>query len=394
MVTLEKLIDAYMACRKNKRSTVNAIEYEMDYEHSLIQLRNRINSRVYQPGKSVCFIVKRPRLREIFAASFEDRIVHHYIALRLEPLFEKVFSPRTFNCRKGKGQAYGIDMLSCDIKQCSENYTCDCYVMKVDIQGFFMSIDKARLASIIDAFVIAMYDGEDKEDLRYLCKTVIEHKPQENCELHSPEFMWERLPKNKSLFTNGEGKGIAIGNLFSQLFANYYLNSLDWYISDTLCFKHSGRYVDDIYIVDTDKEKMLMSVGKIREYLHSIGLKMHPKKFYFQHYTKGIEFTGNIVKPNRKYVCNRTVNGFVASILRINRCKNARQIERHISSINSYLGYLRHCNGYAIRRKWLMTIDKQCFKWLYIYKDFKIVKLKYKYTQRYETMKYIASIAA
>lgn len=115
MVTTEGILEAYYDCRRNKRTTASAIVYEMDYESKLIALRDRINARTYQPGKSICFVVTRPRYREVFAASFEDRIVHHYIALRLEPLFELVFSPRAFNCRKEKGQLYGAEMLQADI---------------------------------------------------------------------------------------------------------------------------------------------------------------------------------------------------------------------------------------------------------------------------------------
>lgn len=103
MVTTDGLLEAYYDCRKSKRRTASAIMYEIDYGSKLVALRDRINDRTYQPGKSICFVVTRPRYREVFAASFEDRIVHHWIALRLEPLFEEVFSPRTFNCRKGKG---------------------------------------------------------------------------------------------------------------------------------------------------------------------------------------------------------------------------------------------------------------------------------------------------
>lgn len=104
MVTVANMLEAYFDCRRSKRRTASAIVYEMDYESRIINLCGQINARTYQPGKSICFVVTRPRYREVFAASFEDRIVHHYIALRLEPLFEKIFSPRTFNCRKGKGQ--------------------------------------------------------------------------------------------------------------------------------------------------------------------------------------------------------------------------------------------------------------------------------------------------
>ena len=97
MVLTDDMLKAYYDCRKRKRKTASAVVYEMSYESNLIALRDRINTRTYTPGKSICFVVTRPRHREVFAAAFEDRIVHHYIALRLEPLFDKVFSPRTFN---------------------------------------------------------------------------------------------------------------------------------------------------------------------------------------------------------------------------------------------------------------------------------------------------------
>ena len=131
MVTLSGLLEAYYDCRRNKRHTASAIVYEMDYESKLIALRDRVNARTYQPGKSICFVVTRPRYREVFAASFEDRIIHHYIALRLEPLFEQVFCDRTFNCRKEKGQLYGVQILKNDLIEVSQNYTRDCYVMKL-----------------------------------------------------------------------------------------------------------------------------------------------------------------------------------------------------------------------------------------------------------------------
>lgn len=136
-MTTSDLLEAYFDCRRNKRRTASAIMYEIDYESKLVALRDRINNRTYHPGKSICFVVTRPRYREVFAASFEDRIIHHYIAIRLEPMFEEIFSPRTFNCRKRKGQLYGVQMLYSDIKNCSDNYTSDCYIAKLDLQGFF-----------------------------------------------------------------------------------------------------------------------------------------------------------------------------------------------------------------------------------------------------------------
>lgn len=91
---------------------------------------------------------------------------------------------------------------------------------------------------------------------------------------------------------------MAIGNLFAQHFANFLLNILDWYLLNDLGFTYVGGYVDDFYILDADKQKILAAVPKIRELLGKYGLTLHPHKFYIQHYTKGVEFTGNVVKSS------------------------------------------------------------------------------------------------
>lgn len=378
MVTTEGMLEAYYDCRRMKRRTASAIVYEMNYESNLIALRDRINTRTYQPGKSICFVVTRPRYREVFAASFEDRVVHHYIALRLEPLFELVFSPRTFNCRKGKGQLYGVKMLEADIKEASNNYTTDCYIMKLDLQGFFMSIDKSMLARMIDKFIVKYYQGSDIDDLRYLCQVVVLHCPEKNCERHSPREMWEHLPSNKSLFTNGEGKGVAIGNLFAQLFANFLLNTLDWYIEE-LGIKYHGRYVDDFYCIHQDKQVLLGAVPKIRAKLAELGLSLNPKKFYFQHYTKGVEFTGAVVKPYRTYCCSRVLTNFIAAVRKLNRARNIDDVTHAVCSINSYLGLLRQSNEYGKRCKILKMIGPRVYKWIYIKGHYEVVAIKNKY---------------
>lgn len=390
MITTEGLLEAYYDCRKRKRKTASAIVYKMDYEGKLIALRDRINARTYRPGKSMCFVVTRPRYREVFAAAFEDRIVHHWIALRLEPLFEQIFSPRTFNCRKGKGQLYGINMLREDVRQCSVNYTQDCYIMKLDLQGFFMSINKKMLADMVDAFVVENYHNEaDKDTLRFLCRTVVLHEPEKNCERHSPASYWDYLPPNKSLFTNGEGLGVAIGNLFSQLFANFLLNVLDWYLIKSLGFQYVGRYVDDFYIVDKDKARLLAAVPYIRTLLQLYGLTLHPHKFYLQHYSKGVQFTGSVVKKDRVYTANHTITNAVMAVRRLNRAETVPEVLHEVDSINSYLGCFRHCNEYNTRRKVLQRMDSRVFKWVYIKGHYDVVAIKKKYKLRTRTLQRI-----
>lgn len=108
MVKEEDILGAYENCLKDKASSPDAIRFIVNLFENITDLTDAINSRTYEPLPSITFVVSRPVYREVFAANFRDRVIHHYIALRLEPLFEGVFSDRTYNCRKGKGQLYGV----------------------------------------------------------------------------------------------------------------------------------------------------------------------------------------------------------------------------------------------------------------------------------------------
>lgn len=352
MVKDEDIFEAYYECLKHKRHSVGAVKYFAGYEEDLIRLADEINSRTYTPSLSTTFIVTRPKPREVFAACFRDRIIHHYIALRIEPWFESIFGERTFNCRKGKGQLFGINMLKNDIRECSEDYTKDCYIAKFDLQGFFMSIDKQKLCDMLIDYIGSVYVGDDKDDLLWLIKVIVMHNPQDHCVRRSPKEKWDLLPVNKSLFTCGRGKGIPIGNLSSQLFANFFLYHLDRYL-DELGFKYHGRYVDDFYIIHPDKDFILNNVPDIRNFLKDeLGITLHPKKFYIQHYSKGVTFTGAIVKYDRAYPAKRTVTNYIEALKNLNKAKNLKQIEHCLSSINSYMGLMVHYNSYTVRRKY------------------------------------------
>lgn len=383
MIDFKTTLEAYLDCRKRKRSTVGATEFELDYVHNLVELMNEVNSRQYRIGKSICFVVRYPRYREVFAGEFRDRIIHHYIALRLEPLFERIFCDRTYNCRKGKGQLAGFAQLAEDIREESENYTKDAYVMKVDLKGFFMSVIKSKLAKMVDDFIVEHYEGDDKEDLRWLCNLVVMHRPELNCERRSPLWMWNFIPKEKSLFTNGEDRGIAIGNLFAQLFANFLLNTIDWKI-DAVCVRHN-RYVDDISFVSKDKDKLLSIVPMLRTELGKLGLRLNDKKFYLQHYSKGVQFTGAVIKPDRIYVANHTINSFAFAVERLGKAAEMGMIgdiKKNIASVNSYLGVMAHYNEYATKRRIMAKLPPKFYEYCYIKGHFDVVKLKYKYTEK------------
>ena len=290
-IGLEEVFEAYYDCRKNKRRTANALLFESDYESYCVELWRDINERTYSIGRSIAFIVTKPKPREVFASDFRDRVVHHLVARRLEPLFESVFIEDTYNCRKGKGTLYGVKRLAQKVHEISEGYTKDCYIGKFDMQGFFMSIHKPTLNRMLQNFIDERYDGEDKELPKWLTECIVLHCPEKNCIRKSPRKMWDLIEDNKSLFKNGDDYGLAIGNLTSQMFANFYLHGFDRYMSAT--YEGYGRYVDDFYVIDKDKEKILDGISVASAILkRGLGITLHPRKMYLQHYSKGVKFIG------------------------------------------------------------------------------------------------------
>lgn len=366
MITLEQVIDAYMDCRRHKRSTVNQIDFERNLISNCVELWEDINNGTYYPGKSIAFIVKEPKPREIFAATFRDRIVHHIIMNRLESLFEKEFIDSSFNCRKKKGILYGVKQLHEDIRKCSNDYTENCYVVKFDLQGFFLSINKQILWNKVEKFIQEQYNGDDKEDILRLSRIVIMHCPEKNCIRRSRLEDWNLIPKSKSLFCVGDNFGLPIGNLTSQIFANFYLNSFDHFVVSN--FQYYGRYVDDFYIITKHKVRVLNFVPKIRKFLiEDIGVTLHPKKFYMQQYYKGCDFIGYTVIGNRIYIGNRTLRHCVNRIHQFNECIYKSKSFSFICSLNSFLGFMKHARTNNIKLKTFQSIN---FKWFnYIYEQ-------------------------
>lgn len=154
---LSELFEAYYECRRNKRGTANALAFELDYESNLLALYEEIQNGIYKIGKSIAFIMDKPVKREIFAGDFRDRIIHHYIIHKLNPTFEKVFIHDSYSCREEKGTLFGIKRVDSFIRGASENYTRDAYILKLDIEGFFMNIDRTILLSQIRRIIDTNY---------------------------------------------------------------------------------------------------------------------------------------------------------------------------------------------------------------------------------------------
>lgn len=318
----EDLFQAYYDARKNKRGKKDALEFEMDYERKLLGLATEIRAGTYVPSPCSCFIVKKPVKREIFVAAFRDRIIHHLIYNYINPLFERSFINDSYSCRIGKGTSYGIKRLNYFIRSCSENYQKYCYILKLDISGYFMSINKNILHDKIKKTLSLARERESIQPLRNdekfdyeliteLIEKTIFYDSTKNFTIKGNRSDWAGLPKSKSLFFSRAGRGLPIGNLTSQLFGNIYLNEFDHYIKRNLKIGYYGRYVDDMVFVHRDKAYLKSIIPKIREYLkNNLNLSLHEKKIYLQHNSRGVDFLGTIIKPYRIYIKNRTKGNF------------------------------------------------------------------------------------
>jgi RNA-directed DNA polymerase len=369
IIPLVDLFKAYYSCRKNKRNTINALAFELNLEENLIALKTEIERGSYKPSSSIAFVVDKPVKREIFAASFRDRVVHHFLIQKMNAVFEPHFIYDSYACRKAKGTHFGIKRIDSFIRKCSKNYTQDCYVLKLDIKGFFMHINKAILYDKIETLFTAKYNGADKKLYLNLCKTILFNEPVENAIIKGKRSNWDDLPKDKSLFSAKRGYGLPIGNLTSQVFANVYMSSFDHFIKHQLGIKYYGRYVDDFILVHSNKTYLKGLIPVIASFLKKeLHLKLHPKKIYLQHYSKGISYIGGFIKPNRNYVSKRTKGNFYDAIHYQNKLlehtinPNNAEKQLFLSSMNSYLGILGHYTSYKLRK--LYVSERLSKKWL------------------------------
>lgn len=358
---LKDLFQAYFDARRNKRNTSNQLAFEMNYEANIFDLYQELKEQEYNISQSICFIVFHPVQREIFAGNFRDRVIHHLVFNALNPVFEKKFIYDSYSCRTGKGPLFGIKRVQHFYRSCSDNYKKESFFLKLDIEGYFMSIDKTILLKKIKKTLLQK-QVPYAEFWLWLLEIIIFHDATKNCIIKGEKFDWHGLPHTKSLFYAPEKKGLPIGNLTSQLFGNIYLNDLDHFMKSTLKCKYYGRYVDDFVIIHPEKSFLTSLVPQIKEFLSENGqLTLHPKKIHLQECTKGIPFLGAVIKPYRIYLRSRIKGSFFKKIQYWNsQCKKvsfgSQEKVRCQSCLNSYLGLMKHFNTFHLRQKMTQVV--------------------------------------
>lgn len=362
---LYDLYYAFVCAKRHKKNKQCVLDFEKDILKNLLSLCDELYERRYKPLPSVCFIIEDPKKREVFAANFRDRIVHHLYYNYVYDMFDSTLIEDSYSCRIGRGTHYGVDRLSKHIRQETENYTKTAYALKMDIKGYFMHIDRIILLDIVNKLFdkmeyrqipnteekIRYCDEIDFDFMKYLSKEIIMLNPTENCIMKSSNKRWRDL--EKSLFYTSENCGLPIGNLTSQLFSNIYMNVFDQYVKRELKCKHYGRYVDDFYIIMQDKERLVQIIGEVKTFLKErLHLDIQNKKTHIVNVKYGVEFLGGFVKPHRNYISNKTLKRLRKRISNVDRYGTSKNME---NMINSYLGTFSHYKSFNIRKS---TMEK------------------------------------
>jgi RNA-directed DNA polymerase len=327
-LTFEELVAAYFDCRRTKRNTRNALEFEQRLERNLSQLYAELIDGSYRPGRSICFVVTRPKAREVWAADFRDRVVHHLLYNRIGARFENSFIADSCACIRERGTLYAAERLETKVRSITQNWSRPAYYLKCDLANFFVSIDKRVLRELLAAKIHEPW-------WMALTDLVLMHDPRENFEFRGDPALMECVPPHKRLLEQPSHLGLPIGNLSSQFFANVLLDVLDQRAKHVLGARHYIRYVDDFVILHESPDYLNGVLRDVTAFLPArLGVRLNPSKMILQPVDRGVDFVGHVIKPWRRSTRQRTVSEA------LRRTAAAPASDVHVLA-NSYFGLLR-----------------------------------------------------
>jgi hypothetical protein len=299
-----RIADAADLCAKRKGGRPDVIAFRMRQGEELLSLARRLTLGTYFPQPGRVFVTERPKHREVHAAVYRDRVVHHLIHALVEPLFEPGFSDASFACRQGKGTHAAAASLNRHMANLSRQGKVRVWSLSMDVVNFFMSLHKPTLLELLaprlrglDARFLAVgkipASGFGPWEL---CRRIVLHDPAHGARRIGPKRLFGLVPPRKRLGALGPDRGIPIGNLTSQFFANVYLSPLDYFIQRTLGVRSYVRYVDDFVVLDTDRKRLEKYEERIRAFLHD-RLKLDVRARPIAPASDGVDFVGYIVRP-------------------------------------------------------------------------------------------------
>lgn len=361
--TMEKLYKAYKQCIKNKRNTTNALKFELNREQNLSKLLLDLKTGKYKISRHICFVVKNPAPREVFAGDFRDRVVQHLLCNEINYIFEEQFLDSSFANRIGKGTHRAFKRARFFITRGGLNRQ-RLFYLKMDIKSFFRSIHKDTLYKMIEEDILKERRGALwKREVLWLTKMIIFHDPTTDYIFKGKLWTRKLIKIEKSLFSGDSTRGLPIGNITSQFFANVYLHKMDFFIEKDLGFDRYVRYVDDFVIFHEDKELLERTVLKIENFVQdNLLMKIYQDKTFIVCVDRGLDFLGYFIKPTHTLVRKKVVRRF--RFIFYNEILEKRdgliKLE-NMPRLNSYIGHCIHANSFNLRSK-LNCIPSQHLK--------------------------------
>lgn len=322
IISLKNLFDAWKEFKCGKIKKADVSQFAVDVEEHLFDLHHRLAVEQYSHGQYSAFYVRDPKLRSIHKAKVIDRVLHHAIFRVVEPIFDTSFIFDSYSSRKTKGTYKAGDRFRKFTWKLSQNNTKTVWVLKGDIKKFFDSVDHEILLTLLKKKI------KDQKVMDVLINII-------------------------RSFSTGEGKGIPLGNLTSQLFSNVYLDKLDQFIKRVLQVKYYIRYADDFAILSTDKTSLEKIIPVIRSFLETeLKLSLHPNKVHVLKWHQGVDFLGYIHFPYHSIMRTKTKKRMLRKIKETRKAfQNGLMSKYSLNQvIQSYLGQLKHCRSKKLRK--------------------------------------------
>jgi len=333
--SIENLNLAFLKARKGKTKRRYVKRFQKDLEINLLKLNKALSSQGYKPNKLKTFVLRVPKTRRISKSAFKDRVVQNALGNVIIPLFEKLFIYDSHANQIGKGTHKAIKRFDKFKRKVSKNNTQKCYVFKADIKHYFREVDHEILIEIIKKKI------SDKKAI-WLVKQILTNTIGE-----------ERSP----FFT----KGMPLGNLTSQFFANVYLNELDQFVKHKLKAKYYIRYVDDFVILHESKEQLEKWKLEIDNFLlEKLKLELHPSKSHVLNLSGGINFLGFRIFHHHKLLRKSNLKNFDKKFnnLRILFDEEILSREKVLEKLEGWLAYCSHADTFKYKKHLIRTFNK------------------------------------
>jgi hypothetical protein len=328
----ENLYQAYRKAAKGKRGRQAAASFEYRLEDNLVRLQDELASETYRPGPYASFTIHEPKRRLISAAPFRDRVVHHALCQVIEPAFERSFIAHSYANRLGKGTHRALDMC----QRWARRYP---YVLPCDVRQFFPSIDHAILQQALHRRI---QDG----GVRRLIGLILASGEG----VLSEEYEMVYFPGDH-LFAALRPRGLPIGNLTSQFWANCYMNSFDHFVTRDLGCRAYLRYVDDFLLFGDNKAQLWRWRAALIERLAALHLTMHEHTAQVRPVTQGIPFLGFVVYPERRLLKRRKGIAYRRRLRAMLADYRAKKVDRGAIdlSVRGWLNHARYGDTWGLR---------------------------------------------